>query len=267
MEQSNVKVASELGAALAEAKNAQAADGLVSAPFVVVPEGFAIKDLERLFDAPYRRSGTTVYRDAASFCAAVKLDAGEGTRIYGNPLEPSFKAVFNDHGIVPGWRDHIATYSCPKAVEWVTWHGSNKHVMTQEQFAQFIEDNAPDCVAPPAAEMIEIARTLEATKKVNFASGIRLSNGQNELTYEETISGTAGKGKFVVPELFTIGIAVLEGGDKYAINARLRYRIADGGKLTIWYALERPHKVLEDAGKDVWRGIAETTGFAILNGG
>lgn len=238
-----------------------------SIPYIVVPKGHELKDLEHLFPVPARAKGTVVYRDAASFCAAVKMHtAGDATILYGNPLAPSFKAVFNDNGTEPGWRDHVATYACPKSVEWATWTGQNKKVLTQEQFAQFIEDNAPDCVSPPAADMIEIARTLEAKKKVNFASGIRLSNGQNELTYEEEVSGTAGKGKFTVPEVFTIGIAVLEGGPKYAVNARLRYRIADGGKLTIWFDLERPHKVLEDAAKEVWKSIETETGFTILNG-
>lgn len=114
--------------------------------------------------------------------------------------------------------------------------------------------------------MLEISRSLEAKKKVNFASGLRLSNGQNELTYDEQISGTAAKGKLNVPELFTIGIPVLEGGIKYAVEARLRYRIADGGRLTMWFELVRPHKIVEDAVLAVWKEIEDKTGLMIFNG-
>ena len=271
MESNNFDAAIHLGSILADAFIAETELGDQSIPYVLVPSDCKVQDLENLFPTPSRPKGTIKYRDMQSFCRAVEAQKGEDvseTLLYGNLFEPSFYAVFNDHNYcAPGWRDHRATYDCPLSVEWKLWLGANKRVMSQEVFAQFIEDNAPDCVTPDAATMIEIARTLEAKKKVNFASGIRLSNGQNELTYEEEITGTASKGKIPLPELFTIGISVLEGGPRYALNARLRYRITDKGMLTIWYDLERPHKVLEDAAKQVWAAIEEATKLTIYNGG
>jgi uncharacterized protein YfdQ (DUF2303 family) len=69
-----------------------------------------------------------------------------------------------------------------------------------------------------------------------------------------------------VPEEFTIGIPVLEGGLKYAVPCRLRYRIADAGKLTMWFEMTRPHKILEDAVKAVWTEIEQKTELTIFNG-
>jgi len=242
------------------------ADG-ESAPYVVVPPGHAVYGLEDLFPSPLRKRGTVVANDAASFCAVVLDQKTDGTRLYGDVNPPRFTAVFNDHfARGAGWRDHRATYACPLSPEWTIWTGANKRTMTQEAFAQFIEDNAPDCVAPDSATMIEISRTLEAKKKVNFASGIRLSNGQSELTYEEEITGTAGKGKLQIPETFQIGIAVLQGGPRYAVVARLRYRIQDKGQLVLWFDLDRPHKVIEDAARDVWTKVQADTGLPIING-
>lgn len=265
----NVAEAAALGASIAQPKTATAHNDDISIPFVVVPAGYAVHDLEKLFPVPSRRRGTIAYRDAASFCAAVKNGAlGDATKLYHDPSGPSFKCVFNDHGSEPGWRDHTATYACPKSVEWIIWSTSNKKVMSQTDFAQFIEDNAPDCVSPDAATMIEISRTLQAKKGVNFASGIRLDNGQVQFKYEETIAGTAGsKGQLSIPETFSIGIAVLEGGPKYQVHARFRYRIDNAGVLTMWFDLDRPHKIIEDAAKEVLDVIAETTGMAVLNGG
>jgi hypothetical protein len=71
----------------------------------------------------------------------------------------------------------------------------------------------------------------------------------------------------MVPETFALGIAVFEGGDRYHVEARLRYRIADGGKMTMWYDLLRPHKVLEDALSFVWKAIEAELGMQVLNGG
>lgn len=257
----NVEAAAALGAALADHATI---DGT---PIAILPPGYQAKSLDDLLLAPTRKRGVISMLDADSFCRYVADQKTDATKIYGNQQIPSFKAVFNDHGDAAGWRDHAVNYMCPLSVEWKLWLGANKRQMNQEAFAQFIEDNAPDCVSPDAATMIEISRTLEAKKKVNFASAIRLSNGESELSYEEEISGTASKGKLKVPETFSIGIAVLEGGPRYAVHARLRYRIADKGVLTLWFDLDRPHKVLEDAVKEVWATIQDTTGFPIFNGG
>lgn len=236
-------------------------------PYTVVPEGYEVKNLESLLANPTRKRGSVTLRDVKSFVTLVKAETTVSTRIYGNYNNPGFVAVFNDHGITgAGWQDHRAVFHCPVSTEWTTWTKNSGNRMNQEQFAQFIEDNLPDIAQPPAADMLEISRTLEAKKKVNFASGVRLSNGQNQLTYEEEISGTAAKGQIQVPEEFTIGIPVLEGGIKYAVTARLRYRILEG-KMQMWFELVRPHKILEDAIKEVWFQIEQDTGINVLNGG
>ena len=262
MEQNETQAAAEFGAALSTPQF------LVETPYIVRPTSFAVQNLEELLPAPTRSRGHTTLRDVASFIALVKQESKDAkSRIYGCYEPASFKAVFNDNFMdSPGWRDHTATFSCPLSVEWKTWKGKNGVKMTQSDFAQFIEDNLPDVATPPAADMLEISRTLEAKKAVDFASAVRLSNGQNEFTYQETISGTANKGKLQIPESFTIGIPVLEGGERYGVECRLRYRIADGGKLQMWYDMLRPHKVVEDAIKQVWLSIEEGAGLPILNG-
>lgn len=236
-------------------------------PYIAVPGGFKVENLESMLERPARKRGNTTLRDATSFIQFVIQEANTETRIYGSYNPPSFAAVFNDHSKDgANWRDHTARFNCPVSIEWKTWNDNNKKQFQQEAFAQFIEDNLPDIAKPPAADMLEISRTLEAKKKVNFASGVRLSNGETELTYEEQISGTASKGKITVPETFTIGIPVLEGGPLYAVECRLRYRIGDGGKMAMWYELVRPHKILEDAIKEVWTHIQNSTGVTIFNG-
>jgi uncharacterized protein YfdQ (DUF2303 family) len=238
-------------------------------PFVLLPGNASVHSLEKLLPMPMRTAGTVELRDQTSFVAYVKDRKTKGTRLYGTLMpKPGFVAVLNDHlAGDAGWRDDRATFDCPLSREWQTWTAASGKQMTQEDFARFIEDNLPDVAAPPAADMLEISRSLEAKKKVNFASGLRLSNGQHQITYEETIEGTAAKGRLMVPETFALGIAVFEGGDRYCMEARLRYRIADGGKMTMWFDLLRPHKVLEDALSFVWKAIEAELGMQVLNGG
>lgn len=253
--------AAHLGAALTEIKQ------IGDTPVAIIPDGFDATSLEAHLGNPTRKRGTVSLMSAESFSRYVGLHADSGTTVYGS-IEPAvFVAVLNDHASThPGWGDHVAQYNCPTSLEWKAWKAANGVPMTQEKFAKFIEDNLPDIVEPVAADMLEISRKLEAKKSVNFSSGIRLDNGQTQLTYEEEIRGTADKGRLEVPEIFAIGVPVLEGGPKYRIEARLRYRIAEGGKLSMWFDLVRPQKSLEAAVDDVWKAIEAATGRTIFRG-
>lgn len=262
---STITEAVAIGAALADAKLA-GADGKM--PYVVIPADYKVVDLERLLPAPTRkRAKVTLAQTGAFIDYYLKHRVGSQSQIYSTTEPPRFVAVLDDHGeFAPGWREHLAYYNCTLAAEWETWVKANKKPMTQTDFAQFIEDNLPDIVDPVAAEMLEISRTLEAKKKVNFASGVRLSNGGVQFTYEEEVQGTAQKGNLSVPEIFGIGIPVFHGGPRYKVEARLRYRIGDGGALSMWYDLVRPHKIIEDAALEVWQEIEQQTGETILHG-
>lgn len=235
-------------------------------PYVVVPGDYKITNLEHYLTEPTRKKGAAEMRDAASFIAYYKAHEGETSAIYGSYDPPSFRAVFNDHsGAGAGWRDFYATYACPLSPEWKIWIAANGKQKIQADFALFMEDNNLDIVEPAAADMLLISRTLEAKSKVSFSSGIRLSNGEQELTYDEQIQGTAGKGKLTIPEQFVVGIPVFDGGPRYAVTCRLRYRI-NGGSLVMWYDILRPHKIVEDAVKAIWKQIEDGTGETIFNG-
>lgn len=239
-------------------------------PFIVIPSDHSIKSLEHTLEQPFRIRAKVQLNDAGSFIAYINKHKLEETALYGSMGDnPVFIGVIDDNAAgVAAWRDHKATYACPLSIEWDTWNSSqhNGQAKTQVEFARFVEDNLLDIVEPSAAEVLAVSRTLEAKKAVSFSSGVRLDNGDVQFLYNEETKGTTGKGTIDVPERFTIAIPVFEGGDKYKIDARLRYRINDTGQLSMWYELERPHKVIEHATKEVWKAIAEGTGLPIING-
>jgi uncharacterized protein YfdQ (DUF2303 family) len=244
-------------------------------PFILVPEGYQLRDLENMLMAPMRKQGTVTMQDPASFIDYVNTHKTGAARIYGTVEPSAFIAVLNDHdNKLPGWKDYRANYTCPKSKEWNIWTGSDKKAMGQVAFSEFIENNLVDIVvpadepkAPSGADMLQIATTFRAQKKVAFQSGTLLSNGQVQFQYVEDINGQAGpKGQINVPEKFFVGIPVFENGDPYKIEAKLRWRLQDGGALSMWYELVRPHKTQEAAFMDVWNLIGEQTGIKLWRG-
>lgn len=250
-------------------------------PVLVLPEGFKAADLAHLLAAPARKRGTAVLNDAESFVAVVNDQKTEDTRIFSTINPPTFTAVFNHIAIAAGWGDHKAQYNAPLAPEWLAWTAMDGKKVGQVDLAQFIENNLVDVVfidkaapgmpvgevgSPDGATLLEVCRTLEAKKKVDFKSAIRLADGSTQFTYDEDVQGSARQGQLAVPEQFSLGIPVFENGAKYRADVRLRYRIQDGGNLIMWLELIRPHKIIEDAVKQLRADIAAQTELPILNG-
>jgi uncharacterized protein YfdQ (DUF2303 family) len=242
-----------------------------SSPFVILPGEFSVHDLEMTLPKPMRKRGAVTMNDAASFIDYFKLHQ-MASRIYGTVEPPKFIAVLNDdRKDEPGWGDHRAVYNCPLSKEWKEWKQFAGSPRDQIAFSEFIETHVPDIISskedePSGAMMLEVATSFKAQKKVNFASGQRLDNGQVDFVFQEEIQGSAGaKGHIKVPERFFIGVPVFEGGAPYRIEAKLRYRLKDGA-LSMWFDLVRDHKVQEAAFMDIWKEIADGTSTTIWRG-
>lgn len=240
-------------------------------PFVLVPHNYRVEDLEKLLPQPRRKTGSPTFNDVQSFIRYVNTHKTDDTIVLANITETSgsFLAVLDYHGKEQSgaaWREHQAKYPCPMSPEWKRWIGSDKKQMSQNDFAIFLEDNLLDVVRPEGAEMLEIAKTLQASKAGRFKSGIRLENGDHELQYEETTQAKAGqKGTLEIPSTFDLGLSCFTNGKRYKVEARLRYRINEGA-LIFWYELVRPHLIIDDACKELIAQIKAETGIQPLLG-
>lgn len=254
------------GAALVDPKSiSMPTDPEACTPFVVVPTGFTVESLARLFPKPQRRRGNTVLLDEDSFISAVQFEVDMNSahvRLFGTKMPATITAVFNDEG----YGDHTASYACPLSRQWKTWIAKNKQPMNQVDFATFIEDNRLDITAPATAEMLEIAQNISVSSTGGFKSKINRVNGNIEFGFKEETDATAGySGTLRVPEFFTLGIPVLDGGEKWEVTARLRYRLKDG-LLSLWYDLDNHERVYETAINGVWQKIEDATYTRILHG-
>ncbi len=239
--------------------------------FAVIPDDYKVHSLERLqytdyAEVPHRKKGDVRLQEPKSFIEYWNLFHDEDSRIFGDLDGLWVKAVLDYHRAgtkPPRWGQHTVTLGVKPSDEWNTWIGHNGKKREQVDFAEFIEDNTPDIIDPSAATMLEVARTLSAKNDVEFASGIRLDNGQVKLTYKEEIKGSYGTGDVEVPERFTIRIPVFNGTAPVEIVARLRYRL-NGGRIAFWYDLLRPTAILRAGFQKVIDQIEEATKSVVL---
>lgn len=224
-------------------------------------------DTYDLLSMPTRKTGHPNLFTAESLSTFVNDHKGDGTALYADTENRRIVAVLNGHSTDrPGWGDLQATLRLRETPEWQLWMGRNGKIAKQTEFAEHIEDCLADIVEPEGAVMLELAQHFQAAVKVNFRSARQLADGQRQLVYEETIDAKAGqRGEITIPQLFVVGVAPFEGSAGYRIQARLRYRLADG-QLFIGYVLDRPDKVVRAAFDDVLAEVEETTGLKSLSG-
>lgn len=250
-------------------------DPAMGIPYVVVPDGYTVHDLERLLPTPTRKRGAVVCTLSDSFIEYLnKHGDPDVSTIYADidsaKATCAMVAVLDDHAAdYANWRNHTCTFAPTASVEWTRWISNDKKPMGQGEFAAFLEDNLADVATvegmPTAAQMLAMALAFEATADKRLKSRINLQSGGVRFEYVEDEDKDT-RTSMEAFQRFTIGIPVFENsGSAYPIEARLKYREKEG-RVTFWFELIRPDKVFKTAVREELEHISTATWLDILHG-
>lgn len=228
--------------------------------FIVVPKDCEVKTLQSHQYPhgvpPSRIIQSPTFFDAASFSKYVITYRDIRTRVLANPETFAFTALLDYHQgamdegaekLKPEFVSHRASFRLTESEQWKVWFGNHDKLIPQTQFAEFLEDNRRDIFKPSAADMMEVARDLQAKTEVNFDSKVTLKDGSATLRYQEQVTAGVGPaGNIAIPDEFSIRIPVFYGEAPVEISAKLRFRIS-GGKLSFLYRLYRPVETRNEA--------------------
>lgn len=227
--------------------------------YAVVPPGSAVVDLEAYLPTPIYAKAAVTARTVQSLIDYTQRHKTEATAIFADVETGRVQSVIDyipaDNG--GAHKAQKCTYDAPFSEEWKRWSAITGKQQNQEAFALFIEENRADVVNPDGATILELAKTLDAKKKVTFKSGIRLDDGSVTLDYtDETVASGGGiTGKIPIPTEIELGIPVFFGGDRYKVTAFFRYRIVEG-KLVMWVDLHRIKHIRDAAFGDIIAKVA-----------
>lgn len=229
--------------------------------FVIPTESkLVLESAEKFADAPFNVRGTYKVATVESFKAYLERFVDNDTTVWVHPTSGQVRAVVNDHtdGREPRWGDHRVELDLIPTDQWKFWMSNTNKLLSQETFAEHIEDGVEEIVEPDAATMLEIAQSFHMATSATFRSATRLADGQVQVAYDEENTASAGKGgDLTIPTVFTLAVAPFVGEDPYRVQARLRYR-AKGGVLAIGYTLERPDDVVRDCLDKIRENLKET---------
>lgn len=219
-------------------------------------------------DLPKRKTGTVLVRDVNSFAEYWGKHSDSDSEVFADRESRTVTAVLDANtGTGARWQQHRLKLGLQYSQAWQAWTAFDGRPLDQEAFAEFLEDNRADIHDPPAADMLEIASSLQASTKAEFQSGIVLANGQRKLSYVEQTTAQAGqRGDLTIPTEITLGLAVFEGSAVAdAVTARFRYRISNG-KLSLHYKLDRPADVISTAFAGVVAEVERLCSATVLRG-
>lgn len=207
-----------------------------------------LDDLERFADEPHRARGTYDVRTVESFIAYGEAHATEGwTTVWVHPSTGRVTAVFDDHGPEgAGWGQHRLTLVLENTPAWTRWISHDRQLMTQEAFAEHVEESIPDIAGPPASDLLEMAQSISMTTTATFRAAKRLHDGRTQLNYNEDVESSAGtSGQMEIPKELKLMLAPFIGEETVPVTARLRTRL-NREKLTIGYILDRPEELVRE---------------------
>lgn len=213
---------------------------------------------------PMRKRGSIALHTGEAFAAYVNRHTGDDVEVFADVFTNTVTAVLNGgkataDGGQAGWGDHRASYTAKRTLAWAAWlELHNKGLVPQRTFAEFIEDHLAEIADPPSADMLELAQTFEASLGGEFESSQRLSTGERQLVWRETVEARAGSGgALVIPKEMVIAVSPFEGSEEVGVQARFRFKI-DNGSLLLGVRLNRPDVVEREAFDGVVTTIADS---------
>lgn len=271
----NVQAAINAGRALgAKVEYPLGPDGLL-----VIPNGYQLASTETVIAQhlaqPRRVKANVKLAELASFIAYVMAYKTPDSKIFGavgKSTPPRFTAIIDYHPETgkAAWCEHQASYGPDFTPEWVRWTANSGKHMSQLSFATFLEENADLITQPKGAELLEMVQTLEGHNNIRCNSYTRLSNGKTKVLYEEDVelrgATSTQNGAIEFPNELITEVQPFDGGPKYVIKNRLKYRIPNR-QIELWYEAVDLHLVLRDVGTNILKAIAEKTGITPLMGG
>ncbi len=213
---------------------------------------------------PDRVVGTRVVSSIESFFHELERKplTAEST-LWANAQSNAVEVVYDDHtGTEDGGRANYRAdrlqLSLKVDEEWKQWHAISGQYMSQEEFGDAIEELIHTVVEPDQADLMEVIESIRVTTGSVFESGIRRSDGQQNLSFKEESTATAGRqGQLEIPQTIAFAVRRYEGfPQRYEIRAWFRTRIVNGSlKLAVKLKPTRPTEIA--AWEDITKTIAD----------
>lgn len=228
-----------------------------------------LREIEQRKPHPTRCKGIARFTELDSFIAHVNRFKSDESVVFAIAQEHNLQAVYDYHSAdQPAWCQHRAEYTCPLSREWSRWCGFAGKDRSQDEFANFVDEHLNDLTSPHDDEgaatpidVLEMARNLAIHTKGTFERKLDPTTGEHTMVCKQE----HGENSTKIPKAFYLALPVYEGGAKYRVEARIRFRIHHGSP-AFAIVLHRKQEILEDAFNEVREQVAKKTKLPLYAG-
>lgn len=230
--------------------------------------------LERLGDPMRIHACLTTDRvdGLAAYLKAFAADASPLVFAWGAPGDACtyrVRAVFDYHTPREAqWCSHRIDYAPRVSAAWAAWHALADRNLSQSEWLEHLEENAPELSAPPdkwkgpkPTELLALAERVQIKRTSSFESAHRLADGRTELTITEGIEAGTARGRVEMPDRFWLKLPIFIDGPPVYVLCWLRTRVADG-RLVIRYTMHRAHEAIDVAWESILGDVEKAAAAA-----
>lgn len=222
-------------------------------------------------------SGNVLLQTAPSLCDYVNRFKNDDTITFANIDKNEVVTVIDyhrqpPHGVPASVDDpkprllaHRATFALKFSEQWTVWTRSNDKLMSQVDFADFLEQNGLDVVEPEGADLLEVIKDLQLYSNSSLKSRVRHGGTTNlSFTKDAELSGSKD-GDTEIPSMLKLRIPVYFGEGAVDIRALIRLR-ANDGEAQFGYKLIRPESIRQAEFQRIVNAIASITNTTTVYG-
>lgn len=218
----------------------------------------------------FRDSASALFADSSQIMAVYDYHRPIGDALH-IEVKDGETAVLNVVGrdVSARWTRHRAIYTPGKAKEWTTWTGKAGQLMSQADFADFLEANLQDLAGPEGdrkvpspADLMTLALTLKVTSEDVLESQINRTTGEYHLV-AKVEQKTTGEAK--IPKEFDILVPVYENGDLQRVTCRFRMK-KDGSTFKFGWVIPTAERLERSAWQDICKRISKKTSLPLIYG-
>lgn len=237
---------------------------LATEPLAFVRQGVTLQTVDSLVDYVnrFKSPDTVLLADIANSRIAALIDyhTPPTTAIAEGDAAPTEVAPAQAQPVT-----HRAAMALPFSEEWKTWRDVSGKMMPQKEFAQFLEENLGDISRPSGADLLDVARDLQAVRKADFKRVVRTNGDDESFEYSEETTAGARNGTVEVPTHFALQIPVYFGSRTVELQAFLRWKLEEGA-LLLGIKLHRPEHVRQAMFHEIVGDAGDRTGQPVLYG-
>lgn len=229
-------------------------------PLAAIPKDYKVESLENFLNEPTRIRQTISLISIDEFVEYVDKYHINNTTIFVTPnLQDLSKGTVLAKAIIDyhspknegdglrgnaSWGDHIVLLKATPSPEYELLMQLDGQIINQSDFALKLRDIARFCTSHPAADILDVVRTMTLTSTGNFESIEDDFSGSVKLGYDVQVKANAGtqQRKLEVPRSITFNAPLLLGMEPVEIVAELLYRIPKNPQEKVQLGIRLPDR-------------------------